>query len=173
MLLYRTDHGLILVTQGRSLRLDDLSFDQLLQDSAPLSLLAAHAERAPEVDGATTQALLAPIGSQDVWAAGVTYFRSRDARMDEARASGGATFYDRVYEAERPELFFKSSAARVVAPGGTVRVRRDSGWSVPEPELVLVLDAAGDGRRLHDWQRRERPRHRRGEPAVSAAGKGL
>ncbi len=143
MLLYRTDDGLVLVTQGRSLRLADLSLDEILQDRAPLALLEAHAERATEVDGATPQVLAAPIGSQDVWAAGVTYFRSRDARMDEARASGGATFYDRVYEAERPELFFKSSAARVVAPGGTVRVRRDSAWSVPEPELVLVLDAAG------------------------------
>ena len=143
MLLYRTDHGLVLVAAGRSLRLTDLTFDDLLQDEAPLARLAAHAERAQEVDGATPQVLHAPIGSQDVWAAGVTYYRSRDARMDEARASGGSTFYDRVYEADRPELFFKSSAARVVAPGGIVRVRRDSGWSVPEPELVLVINAAG------------------------------
>ena len=126
MLLYRTDHGLVLVTGGRSLRLTDLTFDELLQDEAPLARLSAHAERAQEVDGATPQVLHAPIGSQDVWAAGVTYYRSRDARMDEARASGGSTFYDRVYEADRPELFFKSTAARVVAPGGVVRVRRDS-----------------------------------------------
>jgi 2-dehydro-3-deoxy-D-arabinonate dehydratase len=63
--------------------------------------------------------------------------------MDEARASGGATFYDRVYEAARPELFFKSTPQRVVGPGGTVRVRKDSTWSVPEPELVLVINAAG------------------------------
>lgn len=143
MLLYRTDQGLVLVSEGRSLRLTDLTFDQLLQDRAPHARLRAHASEAAEVDGATPQVLLAPIGSQDVWAAGVTYFRSRDARMDEARESGGATFYDRVYEAERPELFFKSTAARVVAPGGVVRVRRDSKWSVPEPELVLVIDAAG------------------------------
>jgi 2-dehydro-3-deoxy-D-arabinonate dehydratase len=87
--------------------------------------------------------LLAPIGSQEVWAAGVTYFRSRDARMDESRESGGATFYDRVYEAPRPEMFFKATPQRVVGPGGTVRVRRDSTWSVPEPELVLVINAAG------------------------------
>lgn len=143
MLLYRTDQGLVLVTGGRSLRLPDVTFDDLLQDPAPLVRLRALADEAQEVDATTPQVVLAPIGSQDVWAAGVTYFRSRDARMDEARESGGSTFYDRVYEAERPELFFKSTAQRVVAPGGTVRVRRDSKWSVPEPELVLVIDAAG------------------------------
>lgn len=143
MLLYRTDHGLVLVTEGRSLRLPDLTFDDLLRDASPHELLRTHAAKANEVDGAIPQVLHAPIGSQDVWAAGVTYFRSRDARMDEARESGGSTFYDRVYEAPRPELFFKSTAARVVGPGGVVRVRADSKWSVPEPELVLVINAAG------------------------------
>lgn len=143
MLLYRTDQGLVLVTGGRSLRLTDLSFDDLLCDESPLARLEAHAATAAETDGAVPQVLLPPIGSQEVWAAGVTYYRSRDARMDESRESGGATFYDRVYDAERPELFFKSTPQRVVGPGGTVRVRRDSHWSVPEPELVLVINAHG------------------------------
>ncbi len=143
MLLYRTDVGLVLVTEGRSLRLADLTFDELLMDRRPVARLRAHMARAVEVDGATPQVLAAPIGTQEVWAAGVTYYRSRDARMDEARESGGATFYDRVYDAERPELFFKSTPQRVVGPGGIVRVRRDSTWSVPEPELVLVINAAG------------------------------
>jgi 2-dehydro-3-deoxy-D-arabinonate dehydratase len=143
MLLYRTEQGLVLATEGRSLRLADLTFDQLLGDDAPLARLRAHAAGAVETDGATPQVLLAPIGSQEVWAAGVTYFRSRDARMDEARESGGASFYDRVYDADRPELFFKATPQRVVGPGGAVRVRRDSTWSVPEPELVLVINAAG------------------------------
>jgi 2-dehydro-3-deoxy-D-arabinonate dehydratase len=143
MLLYRTDIGLVLVAEGRSLHLADLTWDDVLQDRAPLERLSAHARTASDVDGAIPQVLQAPIGSQDVWAAGVTYYRSRDARMDEARESGGSTFYDRVYEADRPELFFKSTPSRVVAPGGLVRVRRDSKWSVPEPELVLVINAAG------------------------------
>ena len=143
MLLYCTDLGLVVVTGGRTLHLADLTVDELLQERAPLARLSAHAATAQEIDGGTPQVLLAPIGSQDVWAAGVTYYRSRDARMDEARESGGSTFYDRVYEADRPELFFKSTAPRVVAPGGVVRVRRDSRWSVPEPELVLVINAAG------------------------------
>ena len=143
MLLYSTDHGLVAVTDGRSLRLADLTIDALLQNAAPLALLQEHAARAKETDATTPQVLLPPIGSQDVWAAGVTYFRSRDARMDEARDSGGATFYDRVYEAERPELFFKSTPSRVVGPGGAVRIRKDAAWSGPEPELVLVINAAG------------------------------
>lgn len=143
MLLYRTDQGLVLVTEGRSLLLNALSFDDLLRDGDPLPRLRAHAGEAREADPVTPQVLLAPIGSQEVWAAGVTYYRSRDARMDESRDSGGATFYDRVYDAERPELFFKSTPQRVVGPGGVVRVRRDSTWSVPEPELVLVIDARG------------------------------
>lgn len=87
--------------------------------------------------------LLAPIGTQEVWAAGVTYLRSRDARATESRDSGAAAFYDQVYDAARPELFFKATPHRVVGPGGTVRVRADSEWDVPEPELALVLDRSG------------------------------
>jgi 2-dehydro-3-deoxy-D-arabinonate dehydratase len=89
--------------------------------------------------------LLPPIESQEVWAAGVTYFRSRTARMEEARAAGGegGSFYDRVYGAPRPELFFKATPHRVVGPGGRVRVRADSRWTVPEPELALVVNARG------------------------------
>ena len=81
--------------------------------------------------------LLAPVDHQDVWAAGVTYKRSMVARMEESEAA--ADHYDHVYSADRPELFFKSTAARVVDPGEPVRVRADSGWSVPEPELTLVI----------------------------------
>ena len=91
--------------------------------------------------------LLAPIGSQEVWAAGVTYLRSRNARMDESKQAGGATsgssFYDRVYDADRPELFFKATPGRVAGPGGTVRIRSDSTWNVPEPELTLLINRAG------------------------------
>ena len=77
--------------------------------------------------------LEAPIGNQEVWAAGVTYYRSRSARIKESRDAGGGDFYDRVYSAERPELFFKAVAHRVAGPNGTVRIRRDARWSVPEP----------------------------------------
>lgn len=95
-------------------------------------------------DWLRSQKILAPIGSQEVWAAGVTYLRSKVARMEESEESGGATFYDKVYDAERPELFFKSTAQRVVGTGDYVRIRKDSTWDVPEPELTLVTNSSGN-----------------------------
>jgi 2-dehydro-3-deoxy-D-arabinonate dehydratase len=83
--------------------------------------------------------LLAPLDRQEVWAAGVTYKRSRQARERESAGAGGASFYDKVYAAARPELFLKATPHRVSGPGERVRIRRDSRWSVPEPELALVL----------------------------------
>ena len=85
--------------------------------------------------------LLAPVERQEVWAAGVTYLRSKTARMEESDFS--ATAYDKVYAAERPEIFFKSLAEKVVATGEAVGIRRDAKWNVPEPELALVLNSRG------------------------------
>lgn len=87
--------------------------------------------------------LLPPIESQEVWAAGVTYYRSRAARMAESEDAGGGDFYDRVYNATRPELFMKSTSHRVAGPGAPVRIRRDSKWNVPEPELTLLISPGG------------------------------
>lgn len=84
-----------------------------------------------------------PMDSQELWASGVTYFRSKQGRQAESEKSGGADFYQRVYEAERPELFFKALVNRVVGTGSLVRIRKDSTWDVPEPELVLVITASG------------------------------
>lgn len=83
----------------------------------------------------------APVENQEVWAAGVTYQRSKLARMEESDFS--ATAYDRVYEAERPELFFKSMPHKVVAHGESVGIRADSNWNVPEPELALAINSKG------------------------------
>jgi 2-dehydro-3-deoxy-D-arabinonate dehydratase len=83
------------------------------------------------------------VEKQEVWAAGVTYFRSRTARIEESRAATGGGFYDLVYNADRPELFFKAAAWRVVAPGQSVRIRRDARWNVPEPELALLISPRG------------------------------
>ncbi len=83
------------------------------------------------------------VQSQEVWAAGVTYFRSRTARMEESKDAGGGDFYDRVYEADRPELFLKATPHRVAAPGGGVKIRRDSTWDVPEPEFTLAMNHEG------------------------------
>jgi 2-dehydro-3-deoxy-D-arabinonate dehydratase len=96
-----------------------------------------------EADALLNSQLLAPIGTQEVWAAGVTYLRSRDARMEESKGSGGASFYDKVYEAERPELFFKAQPHRVAAQGEEVYIRHDSTWNVPEPELTLFINSKG------------------------------
>ena len=87
--------------------------------------------------------ILAPVVNQEVWAAGVTYYRSRSARIAESKDAGGGDFYDRVYAAERPELFFKATGRRVVGPGSAVRIRSDTKWSVPEPELTLLISPAG------------------------------
>ena len=84
--------------------------------------------------------LLTPVESQEVWAAGVTYLRSKQARMVESEFSADA--YDRVYEAARPEIFFKSLPEKVVSPGDAVGIRSDARWNVPEPELALVVNSA-------------------------------
>jgi len=86
--------------------------------------------------------VLAPIEQQEVWAAGVTYLRSKTARMEESDFSANA--YDRVYDADRPELFFKSLPSKVAAPGQPVGIRADSHWNVPEPELALVINSRGE-----------------------------
>lgn len=84
-----------------------------------------------------------PAVGQELWAAGVTYLRSREARMAESKDAGGGDFYDRVYHADRPELFFKSTAARIAGHLGQVRIRHDSAWDVPEPELTLFICSEG------------------------------
>lgn len=96
--------------------------------------------------GHETDAAGAPwplVQSQEVWAAGVTYLRSRTARMEESKDAGGGDFYDRVYDADRPELFLKATPHRVAPPGGGVRIRSDSEWNVPEPELTLAINSRG------------------------------
>ena len=122
---------------------DSVGFDAIFTSDEPSRFILAAVASAPEVPAPVASALRAPIETQEVWAAGVTYLRSRTARMEEAKAAGGGDFYDRVYEAERPEIFFKATPHRVVGPGGKVRIRSDSQWNVPEPELALAIDAAG------------------------------
>lgn len=112
------------------------------REVAGLAASAPRVARLSELEG--SQALLPPVDAPEVWAAGVTYERSRDARDRETKVgAGGETPYDRVYSAERPELFFKATGPRVVGPGRSVGLRADSKWQVPEPELGLVLDQDG------------------------------
>ena len=144
MKVYNSKQGLLATANEDSWhRLEVATWDELVCSSGlpaqVRSALQTAAVRAPE-----SHELLAPIGTQEVWAAGVTYFRSRSARIEESKDAGGGTFYDRVYSAERPELFFKATARRVVGPGAEVRIRSDASWSVPEPELTLLINPAGE-----------------------------
>ncbi|MGA7857076.1 MAG: fumarylacetoacetate hydrolase family protein [Terracidiphilus sp.] len=143
MKLYRTTTGSFVEEDGQYYRIDGLSWDGLLAlENLAAFLTTLVAEESPSREFRAGQ-LLAPIGQQEVWAAGVTYFRSRGARMEESKDAGGGSFYDRVYSAERPELFFKSTASRTVGPGEKVRIRADATWSVPEPELTLLVSPGG------------------------------
>jgi len=119
------------------------SWDALLSRDDLPEFLAEFVARGDSYGRFHEGEVLAPIEGQEVWAAGVTYYRSRGARMEESKDAGGGDFYDRVYSAERPELFFKSTASRTVGVGGTVRIRQDARWSVPEPELTLVVSPGG------------------------------
>jgi 2-dehydro-3-deoxy-D-arabinonate dehydratase len=154
MKLFRVSGGAAVEDRGQIYDLPDTIWDDLFnRDDLPevLSDLIAAREPRPGGGGAppfnnvplADRELLPPIGGQEVWAAGVTYFRSRVARMEEARDAGGGDFYDRVYAADRPELFFKATAHRVAGHGQPVRIRRDARWSVPEPELTLVITSTG------------------------------
>ena len=139
-----TDGKVQLQRNGDSRSVAQFSFDSLFRSGDPAQYASEAFGAGSEVQSiAESSPLAAPIGSQEVWAAGVTYYRSREARMEESEASGGDRFYDLVYDAERPELFFKATAARTRGHLAPVRVRADSTWDVPEPELTLAINAAG------------------------------
>jgi 2-dehydro-3-deoxy-D-arabinonate dehydratase len=139
--IYKTREHLIAVPPNGDAVSISLALDELFAAENPCALAAAAA--ASGKPALVPPLPSAPIQSQEVWAAGVTYFRSRTARMAESKDSGGGTFYDKVYSAERPELFFKSTPHRVAGPGEPVRLRRDSKWNVPEPELTLAINSRG------------------------------
>lgn len=143
MRLYRTATGIFVEEDEQHFQPAGHDWDALLAREDLPEFLGDFVERAKPSSGFQTAHLLAPISGQEVWAAGVTYYRSRGARMEESKDAGGGNFYDRVYSAERPELFFKSTASRTVGAGGKVRIRADARWSVPEPELTLVVSPAG------------------------------
>ena len=143
MKLYRTTNGAYVEQGGSYYSVAENSWDALVtQDDLHAFLQSVVANGEAAADFASAQ-ILAPIGTQEVWAAGVTYYRSRSARMEESKSAGGGDFYDRVYSAERPELFFKSTASRVAGPSSHVRIRSDAKWNVPEPELTLLINQRG------------------------------
>jgi 2-dehydro-3-deoxy-D-arabinonate dehydratase len=140
--LYRTTKSLFVEENDEFYPVFEPDWDEFVgRAGLPARAAAAIREKAAmKFDPAT---ILAPVVSQEVWAAGVTYYRSRTARIEESKAAGGGTCYERVYDAERPELFFKATGRRVVGPGQAVRIRSDAKWSVPEPELALLISSDG------------------------------
>ncbi len=117
------------------------ALSELLEENNLASRLETLVQGGAKTHSLNAITLLAPVDRQEVWAAGVTYLRSKKARMDESDFSASA--YDRVYEAPRPEIFFKSLPEKVVGPGGLVGIRKDAKWNVPEPELALVINSRG------------------------------
>ncbi len=143
MKLYRTSYGPYAEHEGNFYRISLFSWDALVTHQDLHGYLLFEVKKRERAVDISSAKILAPIASQEVWAAGVTYYRSRSARMEESKSVGGGDFYDRVYSAERPELFFKATASRVVGTGENVRIRRDSKWNVPEPELTLLINNRG------------------------------
>lgn len=140
MKLYRTSTGIFAEHESKFFRMTAKDWDSLVRSNDLERDVRSHIASASPHDGDVGE-ILAPVVSQEVWAAGVTYFRSRSARIEESVGAGD--FYDRVYAAERPELFFKATGQRVVGHGSAVRIRSDARWSVPEPELTLLINPAG------------------------------
>ena len=148
MKLYNTRSGILLDSYDSFFFIEG-SWDELVNRDNLEEYLSGKTKTAKKLTSEEASnwlnetSLLPPIGSQEVWAAGVTYLKSRDARMEESQDSGAASLYDRVYDAERPELFFKATAARVSGHGQEVYIRADSTWNVPEPELTLFINSNG------------------------------
>ena len=143
MILYRTAEALYVEQDDKLYRLAETSLDTLIGHDDLHGYLSAHIAKSSSTTEPIHAKLEAPIGSQEVWASGVTYYSSRRARIAESKDAGGGDFYDRVYTAERPELFFKAVAHKVAGPNSRVKIRRDATWSVPEPELTLLINPRG------------------------------
>ncbi len=143
MIIYKTMQGHYVEDAGQYYRLEGPFWDALIMRDDLQEYLSDVIRKSQPIGDELPYAMEAPIENQEVWAAGVTYYRSRSARIEESKDAGGGDFYDRVYSADRPELFFKATPHRVAGPNSKVRIRRDATWSVPEPELVLAINPQG------------------------------
>jgi 2-dehydro-3-deoxy-D-arabinonate dehydratase len=143
MKIYNTSKGIYIENGNKFFIFKDLGFDELINQPNLFTYLKNAIIRSTESQDFDKNSIIAPIVSQEIWASGVTYLRSKTARMEESKDSGGGDFYDRVYDAPRPELFFKATAARTVGPNEHIRIRKDSKWNVPEPELTLFINSSG------------------------------
>lgn len=142
MKIYKTESGILINQNGSFYLLEDEEWDSFINDDNLLRKIEDLIGSQSPIDNGekmVEEELLPPIFSQEIWASGVTYYNSKLGRQEESKEAGGGDFYARVYVADRPELFFKSNRHRCVGSGDEVRIRKDSTWDVPEPELTLVI----------------------------------
>lgn len=145
MKIYKTEKGVLLENEDGLFEANVQNWDDFINDDnvfekINLLLSSGYVTKKESIDGIQIKA---PVGKQELWACGVTYLRSKVGRQEESQVAGGADFYAKVYEAERPEVFFKATAHRIVGHNERVRIRKDSTWDVPEPELTLVVTSTG------------------------------
>ncbi len=146
MKVYRIYNGILIENKGIFYLLEGEDWDSFINDDnlfKKIEHLISGIDPVQDPEVYVKKGFLAPAENQEIWASGVTYFNSKLGREEESREKGGSNFYARVYVAERPELFFKSMGYRAVGSGGKVRIRKDSTWDVPEPELTLVISSNG------------------------------
>src|SRR5215203_2768001 len=144
MKIYRIKGGIVIENEEKFYSVKNEDWDEWINDDNVLQKAKNITSTAVAGGKELIKEVVAPIGTnQELWACGVTYLRSKIGRQEESKGAGGGDFYERVYEAERPEVFFKATPHRVVGPNQKVKIRRDSTWDVPEPELTLVVTSSG------------------------------
>ncbi|MDP4261429.1 MAG: fumarylacetoacetate hydrolase family protein [Bacteroidota bacterium] len=143
MKLYKTKEGIVIEKENQFFLSKGGNWNAFINDDKLFLKMLELTLSLPANGNDLIKNVLAPIGNQELWACGVTYLRSKVGRQEESKSAGGADFYGKVYEAERPEVFFKSTPHRVVGHGDKVNIRKDSTWDVPEPELTLVVTSSG------------------------------
>jgi len=146
MKIYKIKTGILIENENAFYLLTDENWDTFINDDILFQKIKSLTHSIPVINNGAAlirSELLTPVGSQELWACGVTYLRSKVGRQEESKATGGSDFYAKVYEAERPEVFFKSTPHRIVGHSEKVNIRKDSTWDVPEPELTLVVTSSG------------------------------
>ncbi len=144
MRIFRIENGAVVENEENFYKFDNVDWNAFINRKGLYeSILHDLSGQTPIDNFDIENHRVAPVEGQEIWASGVTYMRSKEARMEESKDAGGGTFYDKVYDADRPELFFKATPNRTVGNLGEVRIRKDSHWDVPEPELTLFVTSRG------------------------------
>ncbi|RYY71590.1 MAG: 2-hydroxyhepta-2,4-diene-1,7-dioate isomerase [Chitinophagaceae bacterium] len=143
MKVFKTPAGIVIEKDKQFYLVTGKDWDAFINDDNILQKASSLVDTLTAGGSELVKDAMAPVGNQELWACGVTYMRSKVGRQEESKISGGADFYAKVYDAERPEVFFKATAHRIVGPGKKVNIRKDSTWDVPEPELTLVVTSSG------------------------------